>query len=205
MFNFNSLSQREKLFLALILILLIGLGVFLFMGKAAPKVEAANACESILADWRAGHPEDATTKALYTGDIAEVDFKEVAHPQIDRLKNGISKAVKEGANFAGHYAVVEWSCGDYCQEHAVVDVQSGKIVTFGIPSEAGLQFRPESNTIITNPKTNFPTLADLAGLELDDKIYWYNLPREYYVLEENEGAASVRRICVENAFEGQTM
>lgn len=151
------------------------------------------------------HTGDAGVKGTYAGDIAEVDFKGAKHPQLERLKNGITKAAKGGANFAGHYAVVEWSCGEYCQEHAVVDVQSGKIITFGIPSEAGLQFFPDVNTIVTNPETNFPTLADLTTMTLDDKIYWYNLPREYYVLEEKDGAASVRRICIENAFEGKTM
>ncbi|MEK7509748.1 MAG: hypothetical protein AAB605_03470 [Patescibacteria group bacterium] len=203
MHNFQSLTQREKLFLGLILVLAIGLGVFLLTGKAPQKGPIISACAALLQEWQAAHPADAAPKETYAGEIAEVDFNGVEYPQLNRLKNGISKAAKGGANFAGHYAVVEWGCGSSCQEHAVVDVQSGKIIVFGILSEAGLQFHPESNTIITNPETNFPTMADLGTMTLDDKIYWYNLPREYYVLEEKDGAASVRRICIENAFEGQ--
>ena len=205
MHNFQDLTQRERLLLVLIAMLTIGLGALLFMGKSAPEVAASNSCDVILSEWKTTHAEDAASKQLYTGEIAVVDFKSANHPQLDRLKNGISKAVKEGANFAGHYAVVEWGCGSNCQEHAVVDVQSGKIITFGIPSEAGLHFLPESNTIITNPQPNFPTLADLKDSAFDDKAYWYNLPREYYVLEESENSALVRRICIANAFEGQRL
>ena len=36
-------------------------------------------------------------------------------------------AVKAGANFAGHYAVVGWSCGMICINMAILDVRTGKI------------------------------------------------------------------------------
>lgn len=200
--NLQNLSQREKLLLGVVAVVIVILGsVLLGTGEAPKQAAAVSACSAIMSEWVAAHPTDAAPKQTYSGDIPNISFDGAQHPQLDRLKNGIASAAKKGANFAGHYAVVEWGCGSNCQEHAVVDVATGKTIAFGIASEAGLKFTADSNVIVSNPAGNFPTRENLASMSLDDKIYWYNLPREYYVLEEAGGTASVRRICIENAFE----
>jgi hypothetical protein len=44
-----------------------------------------------------------------------------------RFDRRIREAAKNGANFAGHYAVVGWSCGMICVNIAIVDTRTGKI------------------------------------------------------------------------------
>jgi len=45
----------------------------------------------------------------------------------DQFDGRIRKSARSGPNFAGHYAVVLWSCGSICFNVAIVDVQSGHI------------------------------------------------------------------------------
>lgn len=203
MHNFMNLSQRNKAILGGAVLLVLIIGLYFYTRSAAPRAEAyESACTMIVETWHEEYPEDGALKPIYDGEIPEVDYENINYPQIERLKTGISNAVANGANFAGHYAIVEWGCGTNCQEHAVVDVASGKPVAFGIPSEAGLQFMPDQNVIITNPAINFPSADEIENMGFEEKLYWYNLPREYYVLEELEEGAYVRRICIENPFDG---
>jgi hypothetical protein len=48
----------------------------------------------------------------------------------------IRDAGKGGPNFAGHFAIVGWSCGWICIAAAIVDVQTGTI--YKTPFEAGV-------------------------------------------------------------------
>jgi hypothetical protein len=51
-----------------------------------------------------------------------------------RFRTVIREGTRKGANFAGHYAIVEWGCGTACAQIAVVDVNSGDVYEgpFGI-------------------------------------------------------------------------
>jgi hypothetical protein len=66
----------------------------------------------------------------------------------------IRKAVLGGANFAGHYTVLEWGCGTSCGVYVIVDERTGKIfespeiskgVALGV---AGPEFRPNSTLMV---------------------------------------------------------
>jgi hypothetical protein len=40
----------------------------------------------------------------------------------------LQDGVAAGPNFAGHYALVGWGCGASCNDFAIVDVRSGKVI-----------------------------------------------------------------------------
>jgi hypothetical protein len=50
-----------------------------------------------------------------------------------QFQNRIRAAAKVGANFAGHYAIVGWSCGMICYQLSIVDVSTGR--RYGPPFE----------------------------------------------------------------------
>jgi hypothetical protein len=39
----------------------------------------------------------------------------------------ITRSVRRGPNFAGHYTVVEWGCGTECAVYVIVDDRTGKV------------------------------------------------------------------------------
>jgi hypothetical protein len=63
----------------------------------------------------------------------------VRHPRVDtktavigrRYRTVLRNGIKSGANFAGHYAVVNWGCGTSCSSFAVVNLKTGKVITPG--------------------------------------------------------------------------
>lgn len=64
----------------------------------------------------------------------------------------IRKSVARGVNFAGQYVVVERGCGVSCQSHAIIDAKTGKILSTGLESSYGAEFRKNSTLLIINPK-----------------------------------------------------
>ncbi len=143
---------------------------------------------------------------MYGGPIAPIDYANTPITQAANFKSAINEAVAAGPNFAGKYAVAQWSCGSNCQGHAIVNVESGKIITFGPSSEAGVGISPESPILIVNPKENFPPIAEMQKANLETLISLANLPREYYVLEgDNDENVRLAKICTENPFEGQSL
>lgn len=64
------------------------------------------------------------TKA-FLGQIAPADVK--TQPQARMFRTRISEGAKTGPNFAGHFTVVSWGCGEGCVGLAVVDANSGKV------------------------------------------------------------------------------
>jgi len=72
------------------------------------------------------------------------------------FKTAISEAVAKGVNFSGQYAIAEWGCGTACQEHALVNLQTGDITMLELTSTYGIKFQSDSSLIIVNPTANIP-------------------------------------------------
>jgi len=200
MHNFLELSKGAKILLALASLVVLAEGIYLYRIQTMP---AINSCQYIIAQWEKAEPEAAAAKEVYTGPIAEVRFDSPNFPQAKQFQSVISEAVAGGPNFAGHFVIAEIGCGTNCQNHAVVDTVTGNIIAFGIPSEAGLRYSKESAIIVTNPVGNTPAFKEIAALSFDEKRTWFNIPREYYVVTEKENRVTTRRICIENAYDGQ--
>jgi hypothetical protein len=200
MHSFLDLSKGAKILLILASLVVLAEGAYLYRLQTKPLM---NSCQYMIAAWEKAEPEAAAAKEAYTGPIANVNFESPNFPQAKQFASVISEAVAGGPNFAGHFAIAEIGCGTNCQNHAIVDVITGNIIAFGIPSEAGLRFAKESAIIVTNPAGNVPALKDIASLSFDEKRTWFNTPREYYVVSEKDNKVTTRRICIENAYDGQ--
>lgn len=196
--NFWDLSQGAKVLLLVCSIALLAEGALLYsiQTKSTP-----TACEYVVAAWEKEMPEESSAKEMHVGPIAAVNF-EGAFPEAKEFSSAITAAMQKGPNFAGHFVIAEWACGANCQDHAIVDVVTGNIVAFGIPSEVGLSFNVGSALIMTNPPVNFPKQEELSALTFDERLSWFNMPREYYSLAESNGKVTLSRLCIENAFAG---
>jgi hypothetical protein len=75
-------------------------------------------------DSKVPRPEDYPVDTVFTGTPAAPKF---ATPGQRRFRPVIRDGAQKGANFAGHYAIVEWGCGTACVQIAVVDLQWGDI------------------------------------------------------------------------------
>jgi 2C-methyl-D-erythritol 2,4-cyclodiphosphate synthase len=91
-------------------------------------------------------------------------------------------------NFAGHYSVVSWKCGVNCWEHAVVEGNQGKIVSYGIKSKFGVDAKIDSNLLVVNP---YAKILSPPG---------QGITTEYFKLVESEqdGTASLVLVCSYN-------
>lgn len=206
MHSFFELSTGAKILLAICAVVLLAEGLYInyVMGGAAAKVFAEKtSCERVLEKWEAANPEMARDRELYAGPRAAVDYVNTPLTQAAEFSSVIDEAVVAGPNFAGKYAVAQWGCGSNCQGHAVVNVETGKIVAFGPQTEAGLSINENSAIMVTNPKENFPSIAEMQQADLKTLTSLANIPREYYVLVgHSDSNVGLQRICTENPFEG---
>ena len=63
--------------------------------------------------------------AIYTGKIAPVNLRSGRRARIFRTV--LREGLREGANCAGHYALVSFGCGTSCTISAIVDVSNGRV------------------------------------------------------------------------------
>ncbi|KKU48907.1 hypothetical protein A3H10_04595 [Candidatus Uhrbacteria bacterium RIFCSPLOWO2_12_FULL_46_10] len=115
--------------------------------------------------------EKYAVSEIYEGKMATVDFS--SYPEASQFRTIIRATAAKGANFAGHYSIVEWGCGTSCQDHAIVDVQSGKIIHYSLPSFYGLEYKLDSSLLVVNPAANLPEDSEQT------------ITSDYYVLSDN--------------------
>jgi len=121
-------------------------------------------------------PGDFPAGEAYDGPPAAVDFGPA--PGSDMFRTRILDGVSSGANFAGHYRLISWGCGTACQEHAIVDLVTGEITEFGIPSNSGIEFSLDSRLVVVNPLESIPLPGQDAGPLLDAETRYYVLGGE---------------------------
>lgn len=125
------------------------------------------------------------------------------YSQAREFETAITESVfsSPGPNFAGHYTVASWSCGSTCHSHAVVDNNTGEIVSFGLQSEYGAGSSLDTKVLILNPKENMPTLEESGMAPGQAAQTFARIPREYYVLSKNEvtDETSLDLFCTESA------
>lgn len=141
--------------------------------------------------------------SVYEGDYAtEPDFAIFKEAEV--YKRIIIEALKRGPTFAGKFAVVEWGCGSNCQQHAVVNVETGLVVALGLQTEFGLEYSLDSTLLVTNPKEKLPPLPDSTYETESFALSIARLPREYYRLTTDalSGTEYLVRLCVESSSTG---
>lgn len=102
-------------------------------------------------------PKDYPAQAIYKGKSAKVDFAK--NPRLRKYRTRLSDGIQEGANFAGHYSVIEVGCGTGCQIVFILDAKTGQSVKVGKNSAEGefaqtcfgVFHQVDSNLLILNP------------------------------------------------------
>lgn len=197
---FFQFSKGALVLLALVSLVVLAEGAYLYYVQTKPKI---NSCAYMISEWEKANPSVAAEKELYAGPVAKVNFDSKNYPKAVESKQIIEDAMSKGPNFAGHFVMVNWACGENCQRHAIVDAVTGNIMAYGIPSETGLRYGKETAIFVTNPVGNVPSLAEVAGMDFDQKRVWFNTPREYYELAEEGTQVTIRRLCIENTYDSQ--
>jgi hypothetical protein len=206
MHNFFNLSGGAKILLGLCAVVVLAEGVYInyIMGSGVFDVfSEKTSCERVVEQWKEEKSAWAQDRDVYTGPIASVDYESTPLRQAANFKAAIDEAVAAGPNFAGKYAVAQWGCGTQCQGHAIVNVESGKIIAVGPQTQAGVGIHESSPILVTNPSENFPPIAEMQKADLETLTSLANIPREYYVLVgDNDSNIGIQKICTENPFEG---
>jgi len=100
---------------------------------------------------------DFLVKDVYRGPSKMPDFQRRDHAYAS-YRTRIRDGLKDGANFAGHYAFIAIGCGMECTLAYVVDVTTGQVYGFSLGGEANLLLNPkftvQSNLIITHWVSN---------------------------------------------------
>jgi hypothetical protein len=131
----------------------------------------------ILALQLVGSPQGGTRTALRFEDFRvptpipeRKDIATIASPDdwretTDHIKQRIRDAAKDGPGFAGHYAVVKWTCGSNCAGMAITDVLTGAVyetpfmlVTGGVyvPPNEVISYRLDSSLLIIKGSVETP-------------------------------------------------
>jgi hypothetical protein len=86
---------------------------------------------------------------ISTARPVAVDFS--SWPEASQYRSAITKDVKRGVNFAGHYVVASWGCPQFeaCQGYAVIDALDGKILSYGETSYGRPRYLPDSRLLET--------------------------------------------------------
>ncbi|CAM3520966.1 hypothetical protein POKO110462_07010 [Pontibacter korlensis] len=85
---------------------------------------------------------------MYRGNLAPLDEK--SHEDARTYRSMLRQGLEEGVNFAGKYTVVSIGCGTSCQQHFVVDRESGKVLD-KVQSSMGAKYSTNSRVLIVNP------------------------------------------------------
>ena len=112
---------------------------------------------------------------------ASVDLS--SHPNAKSYRTRLREGAAKGPNFAGHYSLVWWGCGNECQQVLIVDLNTGRV--YGISGEPqllqssrGVDFKLTSSMLIVDP----PCPEDYnpcVSLGRSDR------PVRYYVMEDH--------------------
>ncbi len=136
------------------------------------------------------------------GPAAEPDFS--IFPEAATQHSVLRNALRAGPTFAGKFAVAEWECGTGCQDHAVIDVETGLVVSYGVQTEYGVAYSLESTTFTTNPVEQLPELPTTRYETETVALAIARLPREYYRLTTDalSNTQYLVRLCVESSAAG---
>jgi hypothetical protein len=179
-------------------------GIYKRSKEIQPLISKALTCKEVLErqELRLATSTDDKLE-IYKGEYAKKPDFSIFKDAFE-YKKVITEALKNGPNFAGKFTVVEWGCGSGCQEHAVVDSETGLVVAYGLQTEFGVDYSLESSLLVTNPINKLPKLPDSKYETESVALSLARLPREYYRLTTDalSGTQYLVRLCVENSTSG---
>ncbi|GEM_PF-5574852 len=129
--------------------------------------------------------EDYAVTAIFSGTPTKVNY--TSNPTAGKYRTRLNKGVKNGANFAGHYSVVEIGCGSNCQNYWIIDVENGKIFEFmQLKSQRGATYKINSKLFIADKQPEISPSADDPTT---------TVPIRYFVFENNALKMVYRSVC----------
>jgi len=75
----------------------------------------------------------------------------LSHPRALHFQDHLIALAKSGPNFAGHYTIARWNCGNECQQLAIIDARTGTVIFAPFVTHLGFRFRHDSRLLIVNP------------------------------------------------------
>jgi hypothetical protein len=75
--------------------------------------------------------KDFTVHELFAGKPAKIIWPsgvDPGDPNSDKMVSAVQFGLPRKANFAGHYAIVEYGCGAECSQVVVVDMKNGMVL-----------------------------------------------------------------------------
>ncbi len=93
--------------------------------------------------------DDFKTEEVNLKDY-KIDFDTA--PDALNFETKIRESVNNGPNFAGKYAYAGWGCGTNCESAAIVNLETGEIVEYGLINSLGAKHREDSRLLILNPR-----------------------------------------------------
>ncbi len=93
--------------------------------------------------------EDFPVIRSYDGEPAPVDL--ASAPWARRYRTVLRDGAADGPNFAGELTVVEWGCGTSCQQVAVLETRTGRIVGPLLRLTRGADYRLDSRLMVVDP------------------------------------------------------
>jgi hypothetical protein len=160
---------------------------------------------SDLADATAPHFDQYPVKGALPGGHANLDTH--SNPVARTYRSVLRQQMSEGANFAGHYKVAVWGCGSSCAMFAVVNLNTGRVITpMTVYSVSGVHlgaddFLPESDSREWGfrYKKNSHLLVLVGTMNEDESMegaFYYLLRTEKLVLVHKTLAE--RKTCLTN-------
>lgn len=122
------------------------------------------------------HPpqfKDFPATEAFNGKRVEPD---VMHdPDTRQFRTMIRRGAATGPNFAGHYTIVTWGCGNACLSVAIVDANTGKVYN---PKELGwVDFNNIDDEVLAKPEDSLikyrkdsRLLIVIGGINEDSKL-----------------------------------
>lgn len=114
---------------------------------------------------------------VYHGPVRLPDFKG-RDRAFANYRTRIRDGMLQGANFAGHYALISWGCGTSCRVNVVGDVITGQMFNFLLSGEEFIDLRieayPDSRLILASwaAETNPSGVGSTGYSCLKQRLQW---------------------------------
>ncbi|MEJ7575951.1 MAG: hypothetical protein WKF74_02980 [Pyrinomonadaceae bacterium] len=113
--------------------------------------------------------------ARFRGKPARVNLR--SHPKARMFRTRLRETAKQGANFAGHYAVGRWGCGTECIRIGIVNLRTGQAYVSPFYASVGVVTRVDSRLLVVAPAEQ---IKEQYGDDAPDYLH----PR-YFVWRKN--------------------
>lgn len=94
-------------------------------------------------------------------------FKTISKETIEKIK---IKYTENAPDFNCKYKIAQWYCGSPCQQNAVFDIQTGRLIDI-IDSGIGVEYQLNSRLLIVNPADDSP-IDTAYRTFLGPPVYW---------------------------------